>query len=184
MVGASPRALGLVKDFSCDCMFSDERGGGLAPVGPRVDTATITTILSTNRVDSGSFSSGCCAFRRTHTSADSIRLLCIRLALLLTLPLPSRFAPSARLTVGGTPCAQWLVGDFSYDCMFWENSGGGLTSQLVGTATMTTVTSANRVDLESFSSRCWTFRRTHTSADPIRVLCTRLALPLTLSLPS
>ena len=49
---------------------------------------------------------------------------------------------------------------------------------------MTTVTSANRVDLESFSSRCWTFRRTHTSADPIRVLCTRLALPLTLSLTS
>ena len=33
-------------------------------------------------------------------------------------------------------------------------------------------------------SRCWTFRRTHTSADPIRVLCTRLALPLTLSLTS
>ena len=37
---------------------------------------------------------------------------------------------------------------------------------------------------ESFSSRCWTFRRTHTSADPIRVLCTRLALSLTLSLTS
>ena len=68
--------------------------------------------------------------------------------------------------------------------MFWENSGGGLTTQPVGTATMTTVTSANRVDLESFSSRCWTFRRTHTSADPNRVLCTRLALPLTLSLSS
>ena len=153
-------------------------------MGPRVDTATIRTVLSTNRVDSGSFSSGCCAFRRTHTSADSIRLLCIRLALPLTLPLPSRFAPSAKLTVGGTPCAQWLVGDFSYDCMFWGNSGGGLTTQPVGTATMTTVTSANRVDLESFSSRCWTFRRTHTSEDPIRVLCTRLALPLTLSLPS
>ena len=68
--------------------------------------------------------------------------------------------------------------------MFWENSGGGLTTQPVGTATMTIVTSANRVDLESFSSRCWTFRRTHTSADPIRVLCTRLALPLTLSLTS
>ena len=68
--------------------------------------------------------------------------------------------------------------------MFWENSGGGLTTQPVGTATMTTVTSANRVDLESFSSRCWTFRRTHTSADPVRVLCTRLALPLTLSSPS
>ena len=184
MVGASPRALGLVKDFSCDCMFWDERGGGLAPVGPRVDTATIRTVLSTNRVDSGSFSSGCCAFRRTHTSADPIRRLCIRLALPSTLPLPLRFAPSARLTVGGTPCALWLVGGFSCDCMFWENSGGGLTTQPVGTATMTTVTSTNRVDLESFSSRCWTFRRTHTSADPIRVLCTRLALPLTLSLTS
>ena len=68
--------------------------------------------------------------------------------------------------------------------MFWENSGGGLTTQPLGTATMTTLTSANRVDLESFSSRCWTFRRTHTSADPIRVLCTRLALPLTLFLTS
>ena len=184
MVGASPRALGLVKDFSCDCMFWDERGGGLGPVDPRVDTATTRTVLSTNRVDSGSFGSGCCAFRRTHTSADPIRLLCIRLALPLTLPLPLRFAPSARLTVGGTPCALWLVGDFSCDCMSWENSGGGLTTQPVSTATMTTVTSANRGDLESFSSRCWTFRRTHTSADPIRVLCTRLALPLTLSLTS
>ena len=91
--------------FSYDCMFWDERGGGLAPVDPRVETATIKTVLSTNRVDSGSFSSGCCAFRRTHTSADPIRLLCIRLALPLTLPLPSRFALSARLTVGGTPCA-------------------------------------------------------------------------------
>ena len=184
MVGASPRALGLVKDFSCDCMFWDERGGGLVPVDPRVDTATTRTVLSTNRVDSGSFGSGCCAFRRTHTSADPIRLLCIRLALPLTLPLPLRFAPSARFTVGGTPCALWLVGDFSCDCMSWENSGGGLTTQPVSTATMTTVTSANRGDLESFSSRCWTFRRTHTSADPIRVLCTRLALPLTLSLTS
>ena len=184
MVGASPRALGLVKDFSCDCMFWDERGGGFVPVDPRVDTATTRTVLSTNRVDSGSFGSGCCAFRRTHTSADPIRLLCIRQALPLTLPLPLRFAPSARLTVGGTPCALWLVGDFSCDCMSWENSGGGLTTQPVSTATMTTVTSANRGDLESFSSRCWTFRRTHTSADPIRVLCTRLALPLTLSLTS
>ena len=184
MVGASPRALGLVKDFSCDCMFWDERGGRPAPVGPRVDTATIRTVLSTNRVDSGRFSSGCCAFRCTHTSEDSTRLLCIRLALPLTLPLPLRFAPSARLTVGGTPCALWLVGGFSCDCVFWENSGGGLTTQPVGTATMTTVTSTNRVDLESFSSRCWTFRRTHTSADPIRVPCTRQALPLTLSLTS
>ena len=167
MVGASPRrALGLVKDFSCGCMFWDERGGGLAPVGPRVDTATIRTVLSTNHVDSESFSSGCCAFRRTHTSADPIRPLCIRLALPLTLPLPSRFAPSARFTVGGTPFALSLVGDFSCDCTFWENSGGGLITQPVGTASMTTVTSANRVDLESFSSRCWTFRRTLTSADP------------------
>ena len=183
MVGASPRALGLVKNFSRDCMFWDERGGGLAPEGPRVDTAAIRTVLSTNRVDSGSFSSRCCAFRRTHTSADPIRLLCIRLALPLTLPSPSRFAPRARLTVGGTPCALWLVGYFSCDCMFLKKSGRGLTTQPVGTATMTTVTSANRVDLESFSSRCWTFRCTHTSADPIRVLCTRLALPSTLSSP-
>ena len=75
MVGASPRALGLVKDFSCGCMFWDERGGGLAPVGPRVDTATIRTALSINHVDSGSFSSRCCACRRTNTSADPIRLL-------------------------------------------------------------------------------------------------------------
>ena len=161
---------GLVNDFLCTCMFWDERGRGLAPVGPRVEKATIRTVLSTNRVDSGSFSSGCCAFRRTHTSANPIRLLCIQLALPLTLPLPSRFPPSARLTVGGTPLALLLVVEFSCDCMFWENSEGGLTTQPVGTATMTTVTIANRVDLESFSSRCWTFRRTHTSADPIRVL--------------
>ena len=188
MVGASPRALGLVKDFSCDCMPRDERGGGLAPVGPQVNTATIRTLLSTNRVDSGSFSSRRCAFRRTHTSADPIRLLCVRLALPLTLSLPSRFAPSARLTVGGTPCAPWLGGNFSCDYMFWKNRGGGLARQPVGppmgTATMTAEASANRVDLESFSSRCWTFRRTQTGADPTRVLCTRLALPLTLSLPS
>ena len=143
-----------MKEFSCECMFWNERGGGLAPVGPQVDTATIRTVLSTNRVDSGSFSSRCCALRRTHTSADPIRLLCIRLASPLTLPLPSRFAPNARLTVGGTPYALWLVGDFACDCMLWENSGGGLTTQPVGTATMTIVTSANRVDLESSSSRC------------------------------
>ena len=147
-------------------------------------TQIVRTVLSTNRVDSGSFSSRCCAFRRTHTSADPIRLLCIRLALPLTLPLPSRFAPSARLTVGGTPYALWLMRDFACDCLFLENSEGGPTTQPVGTATMTTVTSANRVDLESLSSRYWTFRRNHTSADPILVLCTRLALPLTLSSPS
>ena len=123
MVDASPRALRLVGDFSCDCMFWVERGGGLTPVGPQVDTATIRTALSTNRVDSGSLSSRCCVFRRTHASADPIRLLCIRLALPLTLCLPSRFAPSARIMVGDTPCALWLVGDFSCDCMFWEKKG-------------------------------------------------------------
>ena len=36
----------------------------------------------------------------------------------------------------------------------------------MGTATMTAVMSANHVNLGSFSSRCWTFQRTHTSADP------------------
>ena len=34
-------------------MFCDERGGGLTPVDPQVDTATVRTVLSTNRVDSG-----------------------------------------------------------------------------------------------------------------------------------
>ena len=115
MVGASPRAQGFMRGFSCGCRFWDERGGGLTPVGPQVDTATIRTVLGTTRVDSGSFSSRCCAFRRTHTNADCIRLLCIRLALLLTLSLPSRFAPSERLMLGGTLCALWLVGDFSCD---------------------------------------------------------------------
>ena len=178
MVGAPPRAVGLVGDFSCDCMFWDERGGGLTPVGPQVDTVTIRTVLSTNRVDSGRFSSRCCAFRRTHTSADSIRLLCIRLASPVTLSLPSRFALSARLTVGGTPCALRLVGDFSCDCMFWEKRRGGPTRQPVGTATMTAAMSANRVELENFSSRRCTFRHTHTSADPIRLLCIRLTFNL------
>ena len=168
-------------------MFWDEGGGELAPVGPQVDTATIRTVLSTNRVYSGSYSSRCCAFRRTYTSADPIRLLCIRLALPLILSLPSRLMPSASIMVGGTPCALWLVWYFSCDCMFWDNMGGGLTRQPVGplggAATMTAVMSANRVDFGSFSSRCCTFRRTHTSADPIRVHCTRLVLPLALSVP-
>ena len=157
MVGASPWALGLVGDFSCDCLFWDERGGGLTPEGPQVDTATIRTVLSTNRVESGRISSRCCVFRRTHASADPIRLLCIRLALPLTLFLPSRFAPSARLMDGDTPCALWLVGDFMCDCMLWEKREEELNRQLVdppvGTATMKAVMSANRVDLESFSSR-------------------------------
>ena len=160
------------------------------PVDPKVDIATIRrAVLSSNRVDSESFSSRCCAFRRTHTSADPIRLLCIRLGLPSALSLPSRFAPSARLIVGDTPCARWLVGYFLCDFMFWKKWGGGRTRQPVGppvgTAIMTAVMSANRVDLGSFSSRCCPFRHTHTSADPIRLLCIGLiALTLTLSLPS
>ena len=77
----------LAGDFSCDCMFWGERGGGYTgqPVGLSVDTAIMTTVLSKNRVDSRSFSSRSCAFRRTHTSTDPIRLLCIRLALPLNL---------------------------------------------------------------------------------------------------
>ena len=100
------------------------------------------------RVDSGSYSSRCCAFQRTHTSADTIRLLCIRLGLPLTLCFPSRFAPSARLMGGVSPQALWLAGAFSCDCMFWDDRGGRLTGQplgpLVGTATMTAMVSANR----------------------------------------
>ena len=101
---------------------------------------------------------------------------------------PSRFAPSARLMGGCTPFALCLPGDSSCGCMFWDERGGGLTGQslgpLVGTAAMTAVMSANRVDLGSFSSRCCTFQRKHTSVDPIRLLYIRLALPFTLSLPS
>ena len=78
----------------------------------RVDTETIATILSTNCVDSRSSSSRFWAFRRTHTSTDPIRLLCIRLALPLTLSLPSGFAPSARLMVGVPPRTLWLAGIF------------------------------------------------------------------------
>ena len=118
VVGASPRALGLVGDFSYHCMFWDETAGGLTPVGPQVGTAIIRTILSTNRVDSGRFSSRCRVYRRKHTSTDPTRLLCIRPALPLTLSLPSRFAPSARHMVGDTPCALWLVGEVSCDCIF------------------------------------------------------------------
>ena len=188
MVGASPRALGLVKDFSCGCMFGDERGGGLAPVGPQVDTATIRTVLSTKSVDSRSFGSNCWAFRRTHTTPNSIRLLCIRLALPLTLYLLSEFAPSTRLVVYVSPRALWLVEDFSCDCMSWDDRGGGLTGQpmdpQVDTANIRTVLNTNRVGSRRFSSTCWAFRRTHSSADPIRLLCIRLTLPLTLSLPS
>ena len=60
----------------------------------------------------GSFSSRCWTFRRTHTSADPIRVLCTRIALPLTLSLPSRLVPSARLTVGFPLRALWLAGIF------------------------------------------------------------------------
>ena len=154
-------------------------------MGPQVDTANIRTVLSTNHVDSRSFSSKCWAFRRTHPSADPIRLLGIRLALPLTLSLPSGFVPSTKLMVGASPRALGPVKDFSCACMFWDERGGGLApvGPRVFTATIRTVLSTNRVDSGSFSSGCCAFRRTHTSADPIRLPCTRLALPLTLPLP-
>ena len=178
-------------DFSCDCMFRGERGGGCTSqsMGPSVDTAIMTTVLSTNRVDSRRFSSRSCAFRRAQTSTDPIRLICIRLALPLTLSLPARFAPSAKLMIGVSPRALRLAGSFSRDCKFWGCRGGALTisRQPVGLpvsrAAITTVTGMNHLDSESFSSRSRTFRRTHMSADSIRILCIRLALPLTLSWP-
>ena len=172
----APRPAG---DCSCGCMFWDERGGGHTrqPVGPSVDAAIMTTVLSTNRVDSRSFSSRSCAFPRTHTSTDPIRLLCIRLALPLTLSLPSRFAPGTKLMVAVSPRAPWFAGAFSRDCTFLGCRGGVLTinrqpvGPLVSTAAITTATVINHVDSGSFSSRCCTLRRTHTSAGPIRILC-------------
>ena len=111
--------------FSCDCRFCGRRGGGRSrlPEGPSGDIVITTTALSTNRVDSRSFSSRRCAFRRKHTSTDPIRLLCIRLALPLTLSLPSQFTPSAKLMVGVSPRALWLAGASSCDCTFWDCRG-------------------------------------------------------------
>ena len=88
--------------FSCNCMFQGEKGGGLTrqPVGPCVNTAIMTILLSTNPVDSRRFSSRGCAFRRTHTGTDPIRQVRIRLALPSTLSLPSTFAPSSKLMAG------------------------------------------------------------------------------------
>ena len=144
------------------------------------------TVLSTNHVDSRSFSPRCWAFRRTHPSANPIRLLCIRLALPLTLSLPSGFVPSTKLVVGASLRALGLVGDFSCDCMSWDDRGGGLTGQPMGpqvdTANMRIVLSTNHVDSRSFSSRCWAFRRTHPSADPIRLYPTSFTLDSLLAL--
>ena len=147
-------------DFSCDCMFWGERGGVYTrqPVGLYVDTAIMTTVLSTNHVDSRSFSSRSCVFRRTHTSTDPNRLLCIRHILPLTLSLPSPFAPGTKLMVGVSPRAPWLAGAFSRDCTFWDCRGGVLTinrqpvDPLVSTAAITTATGINHVDSGRFSS--------------------------------
>ena len=126
-----------------------------------MDTAIMTTIPSSNRVNSRSFSSRDCAFRRTHTSKDPVRLLCFRLAL-----------PTAKLMVGVSPRALGRAGAFSCDGTFWDVRGEGLTRQPMGlpgnTAAITTATSIDHVNSGSFSSRCCAFRRTHTSADPIR----------------
>ena len=94
-----------------------------------MDTAIMPTVLSINRVDSRRFSSRGCAFRRKHTSTDPIRLLCIQLALPLTLSLPSIFAPSAKLLDGVLPRALWLAGAFSCESIFWDYRGGGHTRQ-------------------------------------------------------
>ena len=116
---------------------------------PQVDTATIRTVLSTNRMNLRSFSSRCSALRRTHTSTDAFRLLCIRLALPLALPLPSGFVPSARLVVCVSPRAPWLVCYFPCVCIFWDERGGGLTPVAPDTAVIRTVLSTNCVDLGS-----------------------------------
>ena len=184
MVGVSPRAPWLAGAFSRDCTFWNCRGGVLTinrqPVGPLVSTAAITTATGINHVDSGRFSSRCCTCRRTHTSADPIGVLCIQLALTLTLSRPPGSASCARLMVCVSPRALWLVRDFSCVCKFWDDTGGGLTGQPMGpqvdTANIRTVLSTNHVDSRSFSSRCWAFRRTHPSADHIRLLGIRLAL--------
>ena len=174
----------------CGYTFWDYRGGGLTrqPMGPPVNQGAITTATSINHLNSGRFSLRCCTFRRTHTSAHPIRILFIRLALTLTLSRPSRYVPSARLMVGASSGALWFVRDFSRDCLFWDERGGELTRQLVDPRVdiemISTALSTNCVNSRSFRSRCWAFRRTHTSTDQIRQLRIRLALPLTLSLPS
>ena len=120
--------------FLRDCTFWDCKGGVLIinrqQVGPLVNTPATTTATGINHVDSGRFSSRCCTFRRTHTSADPIRILCIRLALTLTLSRPPGFASCARLMVCASTWALQLVVDFSCDCMFWDDRGGGLAGQL------------------------------------------------------
>ena len=100
------------------------------PMGPHVDTTTITAVMRTNRVDSGGFSARCCAFRRTHTSVDPIWLLCIRLVLPLTLSLPSDFAPRARLMVCASSRTLWPVGAFTCNCKLRDERGGAFTATM------------------------------------------------------
>ena len=87
-----------------------------------------------------------------------------------------------------SPRVLWLAGDVSCDCTFWDERGGKLTRQPVGSlvdaAAITIAMNKYRLDSGRFSSRCYTFWRTHTSADPIRLLCISLALHLTFFLPS
>ena len=93
------------RTFSCDCMLWDDRRGRLTgqPLGLLVGTATMTAavmgakvawtcgVLVHDVVRSGVHTRG----RRPYSAT-----LCIRLALPLTLSLPSRSAPSERLRVG------------------------------------------------------------------------------------
>ena len=79
----------------------------------RPDCAVMCNLINTHtHTHTHSFSSRCWTFRRTHTSADPIRVLCTRLALPLTLSLTSRLAPRARLTVDVPTRAFWLAGIF------------------------------------------------------------------------
>ena len=172
MVAVSPRAPWFAGAFSRDCTFLGCRGGVLTinrqPVGPLVSTAAITTATVINHVDSGSFSSRCCTLRRTHTSADPIRILCIRLALTLTLSRPPGFASCARLMVCVSPCALWVVGDFSCDCMFWDDWGGGLTGQPMGPQVCVCVFFPSILDIKFVgrTSRGHTGGRSHRIFNP------------------
>ena len=113
-------------------------------VGPLVDS----NHHSSNERKLGSYSSQCCTFLRTHTSADPIRLLYIPLALPSTLSLPSGSAPSGRLTVGVPPRALRLAGIFlrrkkryagvvgtRTDCVL-KGEGGVLTTPLLQYCTL------------------------------------------------
>ena len=92
MIHAQRRTQGLCFTWGT-MMFRDKKRRGLTrqSVGPLMDIVNVTTVMSLNRVDSGSFGSLCCAFRRTDTSADPIRLFGIRLAL------PFCFATARRI---------------------------------------------------------------------------------------